>query len=159
MTDVPKKPIAVRRRGRAIGTAVFAALVTTFTVVCSVEIIVQAWAPSGPRVEVDCRRDVQALIRAVRRAREAALQATSGEREAVSRFRAALEPEWSLRAALGDRCKTDLETVRTLEEVDRLRYGEEHALRYEALDIANLRHRVVVEEKRLQNAAPPPSAP
>src|SRR5689334_13418695 len=106
VTDVPKKPIAVRRRGRAVGTAIFAALLTSFTVVCSVQIIIQAWAPSGVHADVDCPRDIRALIAAVRRARDAAMQATSGEREAVSRFRAALEPEWSRRPAIGDRCRT-----------------------------------------------------
>jgi hypothetical protein len=156
VTDVPKKPIAIRRRGRAVGTAVFAAVLTSFTAVCSVEIITQAWAPSGVRAEVDCRSDIRALISAVRRARDAAMEATSGEREAVSRFRAALEPEWSRRPAIGDHCKRDPEFARTLEEVDRLRYGEEHALRYEALDVASLRRRVVDEEKRLEG---PPSVP
>ena len=149
VTDVSKKPIAVRRRGRALGTAVFAALLTSFTVVCSVEIILQAWAPPGVRADVDCRRDIHRLIQAVRRARESAMQATSGEREAVVRFRAALNPEWSLRPAIGDQCKSDLDSMRALGEVDRLRYGEEHALRYEALDIASLRKRVEIEERNL----------
>lgn len=78
------------------------------------------------------------------------MQATSGERDAVARFRAALAPEWSLRPAIGQHCKNDLESVRALEEVDRLRYGEEHALRYEALDIASLRKRVDAEERSLE---------
>jgi hypothetical protein len=121
-----------------------------FTVVCSIEIIVQAWAPTGPSADVDCRRDILRLIRAVRRARESAIQATSGEREAVARFRAALEPEWSLRPAIGDRCKREAASMRALEEVDRLRYGEEHALRYEALDIASLRKRIEAEERNLE---------
>jgi hypothetical protein len=159
VADVPKKPIAVRRRGRAVGTAVFAAVITSFTAVCSVQIIMQAWAPPVDSGEVDCHRDVQALIGAVRRAREAAIQAASGEREAVSRFRSALEPEWSHRPAVGEKCQNDPETVRTLEEVDRLRYGEEHALRYEALDIASLRRQVVAAEKRLEGAAPSAPAP
>jgi hypothetical protein len=150
VTDVSKKPIAVRRRGRAFGTAVFAAIVTSFTVVCSVQIFIQAWAPSGTHADVDCKRDIHQLIRAVRRARDSALQATSGEREAVARFRAALDPEWSLRSAIGEQCKGDLASMQALSEVDRLRYGEEHALRYEALDIASLRKRVEVEERSLE---------
>jgi len=148
--DVSKKPIVMRRRGRAFGTAVFAALLGGFTLVCSVEIILQAWAPSGPTVEVECRRDILRLIQAVRRARESAMQATSGEREAVARFRAAVDPEWSIRSAIGEQCKSDLESMRALGEVDRLRYGEEHALRYEALDIASLRKHVEVEERNLE---------
>jgi hypothetical protein len=35
---------AARRVGRVIGIVVFAAIVTAFTAVCSVEIIMQAWA-------------------------------------------------------------------------------------------------------------------
>ena len=81
------------------------------------------------------------------------MQATSGEREAVARFRTALDPEWSLRSTIGDQCKDDHDSMRALGEVDRLRYGEEHALRYEALDIASLRKRVEIEEKNLQPAS------
>ena len=87
------------------------------------------------------------------------MQATSGEREAVARFRAALDPEWSIRFAIGEQCKNDLDSMRALGEVDRLRYGEEHALRYEALDIASLRKRVEFEERSLDPLAPRPLGP
>lgn len=164
VSDVPsnvRKPIAVRRRGRTAGTAVFAVLISSFTAVCSIEIIVQAWSPSGVDRGVGCRPGILGLIGAVRRAREAAVQVSSGEREAVLRFRRALEPEWSDRPAIGERCRADPESTRALGELDRLRYGEEHALRYEALDIADLRRKVLAEERLLEGATGtrPPAPP
>ena len=41
------KQETARRRGRVFGILVFAAIVTAFTAVCSVEIIIQAWAKPG----------------------------------------------------------------------------------------------------------------
>jgi hypothetical protein len=138
-----------RRRGRTIGVAVGGGLLTLFTVVCSIEIIVQAWTPTKTPTDLDCPEGTKRLIAAVRRARAAASEAQGGEREAVARFREALEPEWSMRTAIGERCKPDEQATQALGEVDRLRYAEEHALRYEALDIASRRRRVEAIEERL----------
>jgi hypothetical protein len=44
VTEVPSKNSAARRRGSLLGVLVFAAIVTTFTAVCAVQIIIQAWA-------------------------------------------------------------------------------------------------------------------
>jgi hypothetical protein len=143
------KPSAVRRRGRTLGAAAIGALLTAFTAICSVEIIEQAWTPTPLPATTDCRTGVSGLIAAVRRARTAAAEGAGSERDALSRFRQALEPEWGSRTALGDLCGNDSDAKGALETVDRLRYAEEHALRYEALDVAKRRKDVEVLEKRL----------
>lgn len=148
MADPSIRPNAIRR-GRAIGIALFAALVTTFTAVCAVQIIWQAWHPAGALPAGECRTGIRQLISAIHRAREAASRVTGGEQEELTQFRAALEPEWSTRPSLTDRCAGDTEALAALGEVDRLRYAEEHALRYEALDVANRRRRVEAIERRL----------
>ena len=141
MAEVSSQKSA-QRRGRALGAAVLFVIVTTFTVVCSIQIIQQAWRAPASNAAVDCRPGIEGLISAVRRARVAAANGTGGEREAIQRFREALLPEWAARGALEGRCQGDPEAVRALGEVDRLRYAEEHALRYEALDVAGRRRAV-----------------
>jgi hypothetical protein len=141
----------VRKRGRTIGNVAFAAIVTLFTVVCSIQILQQAWAtPAIPAAApiVECRAGLSALISAIHRARTAASQ-VSGERAALATFRDALLPEWSTRPAYDARCAGDADALLSLAEIDRLRYAEEHALRYEALDVAARRTRVRALETKL----------
>jgi hypothetical protein len=145
----------IRRRGRRIGIAVFGVLVASFTIVCSAQIILQTWPSAAPRTDVDCRSGLVALIEAVRRARQAAAAETGGERAALARFRAALQPEWSYRPSLEQRCRPEKRTLRALEELDRLVYAEEHAVRYEAIDLARRRRRVKALEETLRKDEPP----
>jgi hypothetical protein len=146
--DVNRQEVA-RRRGRTAGIVLFAVIVTAFTAICSVEIIVQAWAAPPGTGQVECRTGLSDLIRALRRARGAAAEVTGGEREAVAKFRASLEPEWAARPGLTDRCAGDRAATHALGDIDRLRYAEEHALRYEALDVASRRRRVDAIERDL----------
>jgi hypothetical protein len=141
MADAPGRQHAIHRRGRNIAVALFATIVTAFTGICATEIIVQAWAKPASAATVECRPGIESLISAIRRARGIAANA-GNEQLALVQFRSALEPEWSQRPGLALRCEGDEEATQALGEVDRLRYAEEHALRYEALDVANRRSRV-----------------
>lgn len=138
------------RTGRRAGLIVFAIIVTAFTVVCSVQIIVQIWAPQMHQEVPACRPGIEALLAAVRRARDAAAQTTGDEREAMARFREALEPEWSWRASMGRQCASDKVAVQALRDVDRFRYAEEHAVRYAASNLSHLRQRMETLDNRLQ---------
>ena len=149
MADGSSRHLAAHRRGRGIAIALFAAIVTTFTAVCTVEIIRQAWETQPAPPNVGCRDGIRDLIQAVHRARSAAANGTGGERDAVARFRASLEPEWSIRPGLAAVCAADEVASQALGDVDRLRYAEEHALRYEALDVAARRRRVDAIEREL----------
>jgi hypothetical protein len=135
-----------------VGVAALFLVVTAFIGVCSIEIIQQAWQASPSELVTDCRPGIANLITAVRRARAAAANGTGGERESMQRFREALLPEWSMRGGIGSRCKGDPQAVIALGEVDRLRYAEEHALRYEALDVAGRRRSVEAIAERLRES-------
>ncbi len=131
-----------RLRGRRVGIVAFAAIMTTFTVVCATEILRQVWAPAVIPTGLGCRDGVAGLIHAVGRARHAAAENSGDERAALARFRAALEPQWAIRPALDARCRDDAWATRALRDVDELRYAEEHAVRYETGGLARRRRRV-----------------
>jgi hypothetical protein len=80
----------------------------------------------------------------VERARQAyaASAGDEDERAALSRYRGALEPEWSQRKAVEAACAGDATGRQRLKDVIALRYAEEHAVRYESLDLAPLRRRL-----------------
>lgn len=130
----------------------FVLLVVGFTAVCSAQILVQVFGKAPVHdVSTNCRQGLLALIGAVRRARAAAAAETGGERAALARFRAALEPEWSDKPTLDVACRSDAEAQRALGEIELLRYAEEHAVRYEAVDLAPRRRRVRALEERLEH--------
>jgi hypothetical protein len=131
------------RRGRRAGLAIYTIVVGGFTIVCAAQIIYQVWGPADDTpAPIDCRTGVTRLVSAVRRARQAGERETRGERAAVARFREALRPEWDWRASVGRACRGDRAALRALGDTDRLRYAEEHAVRYESVDLARRRRRV-----------------
>lgn len=138
-----------RKLGARLAIAFYALVVGGFTAICAVQILIAVWwPPLGPAAS-SCRAGLKDLIDGVEEARLAAAQATS-EREAVQRFRDGLGPGWSRRQSVGALCETDPAAKRTLKLVDRLRFAEEHAVRYEASDVAGLRQRVRKEQQDLQ---------
>jgi hypothetical protein len=142
----------IRRRGRRLGIALFVLVVAAFTGICSVQILVEVFGRhAGTPSAASCRRGLMTLIGAVRRARAAAEAETGGERAALARFRAELEPQWSERPALDATCRADAESLRAIGEIERLRYAEEHAVRYEAADLASRRRRVRALEQKLEH--------
>lgn len=149
MSPAAKNETRAERLGRRIGLVVFGLLVSGITLTWTAQIIRQTFFPVGTAQHASCRPGVLALIGAVRRARHAADQETGGERAAVARFRAALAPEWDGRDALGATCRGDAVGERALREIDRLRFAEEHATRYEAVDLARHRRAAAALERSL----------
>jgi hypothetical protein len=129
------------RIGQRVGILLFALVMTSFTLVCSIQIIQQAWSTESAGPAPACREGLRGLANAVQRARSLAAQ-TRGERAALERFRSALTPEWGTRGAMEASCKDDKKARRMLRELDQLRYAEEHAVRYEAGDLSGRRRRV-----------------
>lgn len=127
--------------GRTLGIAVFAFLVAGFTVVCSVQICLQVWAPRVEPAPFDCSAGTLALADAVDAARLAAADEPD-EQAALDKFRGALEPIWKYRPALSHSCASSREARQHLRAIDRLRYAEEHAVRYAAVDLAERRNEV-----------------
>jgi len=130
-----------RRLGRRLGIGIYAFLVAGFTVICSVQICLQVWAPQVEPAPFDCSAGTVALIDAVDTARTAAADEPD-EQAALDKFRGALASTWKYRPALTRACGTNREALRNLRAVDRLRYAEEHAVRYAAVDLAKRRHEV-----------------
>jgi len=147
-----------RRRGGAIAVGIYASVLGGLTLMWSVQIIQQVWSQSGT-TDVDCRAGVQSLLDAVRMARRSAGAETGGERAAVERFRAELQPEWAERQAIGKRCQGDEPGRRLLREVDLLRYAEERSVRSDAVDVARRRRRVQSLEAEIMAHGPPSVAP
>jgi hypothetical protein len=127
--------------GRTLGVAVYALVVAAFTVVCSVQICLQVWAPRVESPPFDCTAGTVALVDAIDEARLAAANEPD-EQAALAKFRRALEPTWRYRPALTRTCAPNSDALRHLRAVDRLRYAEEHAVRYAAVDLAQRRHEV-----------------
>jgi len=125
------------------------------------QILRAVFAPSIVTVAAECRAGTRGLLVAVRRARVAAASESGDERAALSRFRAALEPEWDTRASLESVCASDAKTRAALAEIDALRYAEEHAVRYEAVGLAPQRRRVqaLYETLFASDGLPSPALP
>jgi hypothetical protein len=131
----------IRRRGRTLGVAVFAAVVASFTLVCTVQICLQVWAPPVVDQPIECRPGVVMLHDALEQARLAAAQ-QEGEQAALARFRAAVAAPWRLEPTVARACAGNRVGGEALRELVRLRYAEEHAVRYEASDLAARRRQV-----------------
>lgn len=138
----------IRRRGRTLGVATFSLIVASFVVVCTVQICLQVWAPAVTG-QVECRSGVVALRDALEQARLAAAQ-EEGEQPALARFRALVTAPWKLEPAVARACANDRAGSEALRELVRLRYAEEHAVRYEASDLAARRRQVNVLTPRLK---------
>lgn len=132
----------LRKLGRRLGIVVFALIVATFTAASSVQIILQVWSPEKAPAPASCHAGLGELLAALRRARDAAASEARGERAALERFRAALLPAWESRAEVDELCRTDRAASRALSQLTALRYAEEHAVRYEAVALAEQRRRV-----------------
>jgi hypothetical protein len=120
---------------------VFSVLVAGFTAVCSIQICLQVWNPTINPVHVGCSAGTLNLVEAIEAARAASADQAE-EQAALAQFRGALSPAWAFRPALTRECAADREAIRRLRAVDRLRYAEEHAVRYGAVDLAKRRQEV-----------------
>lgn len=150
----PSAEARARKRGRRVGWAVYGLLMTAFAVTSAVEIIDQAFSTPTDGATVDCDEGVSGLVAAVSRARLGAASESGGERAALERFRAALQPEWEHRAAVGAACAGHPVAERLLRELDLLRYAEEATVRYETVELARRRRNVAALEQELGNGAP-----
>lgn len=150
------------RRAERIGSGLFVALFAAIVVVptswWTVEILVQTYRPPPPTA-TSCAAGVRSLLGAVRRATSVAAASTGGEREAIAGFRAALEPEWSARPAVGGACRSDPRGLGALRELDQLRYAEERAVRQSVGDVARQRRRAVGIEREFEAHRAPSEDP
>lgn len=153
------EPAARPRRSlfRSCGLAVIGVLAVALTSSATFQILHETLFPGAAPSELSCDEGLNRLYSSIQRAREQAAKQLAGERAALADFRAALEPEWSEAASIRARCRLDSKKqgLDALRLVELLRYAEERAVRYEALDLARLR-RTTPEALR---AFPPSSHP
>jgi hypothetical protein len=139
-----------RRTGRRIGSILFALFIGTFTIVCSAQVLYQGFRSTRvTQTSVQCRVGLRGLIVSLRRARAAAAAESGGERTSLKQFRDALGPEWEAHDAVLRSCARDEWALRALDQIDRLRWAEEHAVRYESVELAPSRQRVLAIEQSL----------
>lgn len=143
------------RLGRRLGIALYSAIMSAFILICGSQVMYQGFTSPRTRDTSDCRSGISGLIAALRRARQAAASEERGERASLDRFRRALAPEWQSRGNLSDSCGADPWARDALSALDRLRYAEEHAVRYESVDLAPSRRQVLEIERSLLHPALP----
>jgi len=159
-TAAPTRRDRASRRGRSVATVLFVTAVSALTALWTWQIVEQLVAHGSGAAPAQCRPGVRALIDAMRRARRAAAEETGGEKQALARFRAALAPAWRARPDLDAACAGDPAASQALRKIDSLRYAEEHAVRYEAAELARRRRQVLAVEASLfaQKRPPTPAA-
>lgn len=130
--------------GRRIGIGIFSGIFAGATALWTFQILTTVWGGAPPSPE-GCARGTEILEQAVQHARTVYAQSSGSEdeRAALSRYRSALEPQWSQRKAVEAACREDEAGRKRLKDVVALRYAEEHAVRYESLGLAPLRRRLM----------------
>jgi hypothetical protein len=145
VSPAPEKrpPLTARARGRRAALIVYYAVVGAICAAGAVQVTRQVlFEPEPPPPYATCHEGLRALAAAVARAREAAAGSDGDVDTALSRFRAALEPEWTYRDGVASRCRGSAKDAGALDAIERLRYAEEHAVRREAGELAPLRRNV-----------------
>jgi hypothetical protein len=160
MVETPKPPRSPRALGRRVGAVVYWVMVGGICLAGAVEVTWQVlFQPAAAAPYPTCHDGLLALHAAVVRARDAAAHTESGEDDALARFRAALQPEWTYRDGVAARCRGAAKDEGALDAIERLRYAEEHAVRREAGELAPLRRRVQAIVERDLGGKPPEPAP
>lgn len=130
-------------RSRTVALAIFGLLVGAVTALWSIQIIRQGFALASEPAQATqtdgaCRAGVLELASAVERARQSAA-GESDEQAAVEAFRRSISSGWSQLRPLERRCANDSSALAALRLLRRLRYAEEHTVRYAARDVARWR--------------------
>lgn len=144
-----------QKTGRRIGTALFALLIGTFTIVCSAQVLIQGFSErssASAGADIECREGLRALVAALSDARSRAKSADPEERSRLMQFRDAVRGTWKNRYEIERRCKADPWALKALEQIDELRWAEEHAVRYESANLAPSRQQVSEIEKVLADS-------
>lgn len=130
-----------KARGKAFGMALFGILVGGITLVFSVQILRQTFAPVAPPTELRCPEALTSLWAALSRARQSAAE-QAGELASVESFRRGLVPEWALAPHLERLCAGDPQQQRGAQALLRLRYAEESAVRFGSRELSVRRRQV-----------------
>lgn len=103
--------------------------------------------PDPGTTRYSCREGTKVLYESVARARHRTATLAKPEREALALFRSELAPIWKQAHAVRAACAkdNDQKALQTLRSVTLLRYAEERAVRYQAIDLTRWRKRAPEE--------------
>ncbi len=134
-TPPPRSPL------RKAGLVVVTALAVWVAVVSSYRIISSTIFAKPGKSELSCREGTRELYESVERARTKTAALAKPEREALAIFRKEVEPVWRQMEGVRSACQSDKDTqaLQTLRSVTLLRYAEERAVRYQAIDLTRWR--------------------
>jgi hypothetical protein len=134
---------SITEQARRAALWTVAALAVALTVGSSAQILLVVFAPEQVGQAPACRQGVRDLLTSLDRARSQAASRLDGEQASLDAFRRALAPEWALAPAILADCgrQRDGEALVAFRQLELLRYAEERAVRYEALDLSRLRKR------------------
>lgn len=145
MVDPKHAPPAQTPRERLRRIALLGVFLATtaLTVAATAQIFLAVFRPQATVTSIKCRPGVRSLLASLSRARATAARSTTDERTALSAYRSALLPEWGAAEAIRQKCRdaADREALSAFRAVELLRYAEERAVRYDALDLSLLRQR------------------
>ena len=133
-------PDEVERRGRNVGALIFGLLVAIPTALWASQVIVQAFEEPDP-AGLDCKTGLNALIAALDTAQQSA-SPHSDEAEALAAFRSSLGAAWENPRIVRAACAHDATLQGFYGRIERLRYAEEHAVRYATRGLAGDRNAV-----------------
>jgi hypothetical protein len=111
---------------------------------------------SSDRPFASCRAGLDALYGIIAEGRkvadEYAANAAPGSEVSLEQFRHRVRATWRNRDAVSRDCKGDSDAMRALRAIERLRYSEEHGVRFRATEIIPVRR---AAERRLQRVGVP----
>lgn len=118
--------------------------------VWATQVIMQAF--DAPEADgLDCKAGLVALLEGLDQARASAHPAAN-EDEALSAFRQNLGPEWTTARRVRTACMKDPARLAQFGKIERLRYAEEHAVRYQTRGLSADRN--AVDKIRHELASP-----
>lgn len=128
---------------RVIGLVVIAVVAVTLACVTTYTVVRDTLFPETPETSFTCRSGTVALFESVQSARRSAADRNESERLALEKFRSELEQLWSQAPTVRALCEkeNDQAGLEAFHSVELLRYAEERAVRYSALDLSKVRLR------------------
>lgn len=147
----PTKTIDSRGLGRRISSGLYYLVVTAIAIGSLIQITRQVYfseASTGESPYGSCVDGLQALYEAVNRGRLAADKigdealANRNSEQALLSYRRVVNATWKYYGQVAQLCDQQPDLSQTLDALERLRYSEEHGVRYQAAELEPLRRRV-----------------
>lgn len=126
---------------RKAGLALIVLASVYLSAVSTYQILSTTLFPHPGKTKYSCREGTKVLYESVVSARKRTAALAQPEREALSLFRDELAPTWKQAHAIRAACSNDKDqqALLTLRSVTLLRYAEERAVRYQAIDLTRWR--------------------